>query len=151
MDNVKLVLLIISLLIVVYLFTLVPSLSNGNGWSFWNLPGVKANWEFYNTYRPDIWLVVLIIFMILVFEDDIKNLFTEIKKPPQKETREFSGEVVVEAFSDEFCTHYSPNPSQLNAKCRELTDGNCDKAHCCTKHKAQCVAGSDQHGPKFLE
>jgi hypothetical protein len=149
MDNVKLVLLIISLLIVVYLFTLVPT-SSGNSWSIWNLPGVKSNWDFYTTYRPDIWLVVLVIFMILVFEDDVKNLFTEIKKPPQMETNEFSGEVVVEAFSDEFCTHYSPNQSELNAKCRELTDSNCDKAHCCTKHKEQCVAGSNQHGPKFV-
>ena len=136
MKDVLIVILILLLLIIVfYILPKFPILTVPSSW-------IKIT-DFFYTYRPDIFIVILVTFMILVF---IKDMHMEIK--PHK--KHLNSILTVETFNnaDDFCSINENNLYNLESQCNTLTEKNCNKSTCCVMHKNKCVAGSVL-GPKF--
>lgn len=132
LDNVEILLWVILLWIGIFLYLRIYD-------NFQLTPGLKQMFDFLEKYKPDILLVVLLIFIILMYIKD-KNIDLGETRKMTKE-KEIKGTLVIETMG---------NIEQREKECNELTKKNCMLMDDCIMTKNKCVAG-DQHGPKYVQ
>lgn len=101
--------------------------------------------EWYGRIGAEVLLVVLsILFMISLIQKYNINM-------NEKKVGHLEKVITVEGFSgqESFCDKYSSNPAELDQKCGELTEDNCNSTGCCVwLNGKKCVAGN-KNGPTF--
>ena len=135
-------------LVVVFLLILWITIDIGGPTSNLTIPQpLKIPIIFFVQHLPQILLIVLIIFGILIVINYYKwNLNPVVSK-------KLVSAIEVEGFqgADHFCKVFKHLPNELDNECQELTKENCLLTDCCgwlaPLRNKKCISG-DKHGPK---
>ena len=93
---------------------------------------------------------VILIVMFIFYSNRMFEGFTHEEtessiNSPEKDLPTILGDITGESL----CSIYSSKPEELNSKCGELTENNCNSTSCCLWLNGQsCVAGN-ANGPTF--
>ena len=103
---------------------------------------------FLRTNGAFIILVVVIFFTLLTLFSILGVTFTPI------EDKHIQKVVTIESFadsdfSDGLCEKYSAEPHEIESKCRELTEDNCNSTSCCVWLNGQTCVGGNKNGPTY--
>ena len=103
---------------------------------------------FFRTQGAYIIMIVVIIFTLLTLFSILGVTFTPV------EDKHIQKVVTIESFadsdfSDGLCEKHSAEPHEIEKKCKELTEDNCNSTSCCVWLNGQkCVAGN-KRGPTY--
>ena len=103
---------------------------------------------FLRTNGAYIILVVVIFFTLLTLLSILGVTFTPI------EDKHIQKVVTIESFadsdfSDGLCEKHSAEPHEIESKCRELTEDNCNSTSCCVWLNGQTCVGGNKNGPTY--
>jgi hypothetical protein len=94
---------------------------------------------------------LLIFFMFIYYSNRIFEGFSNEAGPTANETgiNTSINDLPTVITGESLCSIYSSKPEELNTKCGELTEKNCNTTSCCLWLNGQsCVAGN-ANGPTF--
>ena len=145
---------ILSGLIIAFLLILWIIIDIGSPINYLSFPlPLELIIKFFVQHLPEILIIVLVIFGILIIINYYKwdlNPIVSKQLVSAIEVEGFNGEI---KGAGEFCTIFKHSPNKLDNQCQELTKENCLLTNCCgwlsSLKKNKCIAG-DKGGPKAV-
>ena len=132
MDRIRVFLFLITIIILVYIYDRISSTMKMT-------PGLKQLLKFLEKYKPDILLIMLLIFMVLMYIKDLNITLST----PVKTKKKLKSVLTIETMDT-----MTTDVEKKNEDCNKLNEKNCNMVDFCIYGNNKCVVG-DQHGSKY--
>lgn len=99
-------------------------------------------------------LISVILFVMFIFysnsifegfSNEVGPIANELTSSPKNDLTTNLGDITGESL----CSIYASKPEELNSKCGELTEKNCNSTSCCLWLNGQTCVSGNANGPTF--